>query len=427
MDSNRFKSVRRGAYLFSFFKLNVDVIDELDNPEKLEGLRLSTFFHEYIHFLQDITTTFGLINSCEVANQMRYCNEVILAAQEPFAVPISFPPGSVFDTNAQLRPLYLGYPSPELYKMEVVKVEKKDSDVYLPAPFEKYASKVQVTYRDSSGGEGSFSLGGLHLCENMCHIAQVVFHPEVSHDDAPYRVAELVAKNVYGVIGNEPLFVFSLCEACLMHMHPGELFYECLVRMKGEGFVPKTEWDVYAFVYKRFRDSEGDLLFHFERHVILAIDQLTGYFTTDEYRNEKTWIFHVLEEARKLRKERPFLLLSLLKEPKLYSLTLKEIMFKVGTPLMQNLDGNCWFMRPYALSHLPIQPDRFAALAEIYELWMGGKKSCHLKGFCRKNLVGSTVDDRCDDAPWSRCKRDEPVCSYAQFWGTWGLLGKEPT
>ncbi len=425
--SNAFNSVNRGSYNFSFFKMNVNVFDELTNPEKLEPLPLSTFFHEYIHFLQDITTTFGLVNSCIVVDKMKFGNHYILNSKDDtFNVPISFVADPKIELNNQLQELYMGFPSPDIYRLEISSIERFESMIYIPDPFNKYAQVIKVNYKV---GEKvyTFNLGGLHLSETMCHIAQNIFNPGIIHNDVPYRTAELVAIFIYDVIGNNSLFVFSLCEACLMHFHPGDAFYMMLQLMKEREFVPKNELDIYLFVYENINDADGsDLMFIYERQVVHAIYQLTGYFTTENYDNEKTWIFHVLEEGRKMRKETPFLLLSLLKEPTLYSISLKRIMLNVGTPLMQNLDGDCWFLKPYGLSHLNIQPDRLAALLEIHDSWILGKRECGLKRFCTKNLIGSTTDERCDKAPWSRCNPNEQLCSYAQFLKTWKLMGKEP-
>lgn len=50
-----------GSYMTGFFTIGLDIgLTEGDLFEQLRGEDLATFVHEYIHFLQDITTTSGL-------------------------------------------------------------------------------------------------------------------------------------------------------------------------------------------------------------------------------------------------------------------------------------------------------------------------------------------------------------------------------
>lgn len=425
--SNRLESLQRGSYDFSFFKMRVNVFASLAKLSELEPVPKSTFFHEYLHFLQDITTTFGLTLSCIEVDKMKYGNNYILGrSEQEFKVPISFADNPAVHLNNALQELYMGVPSPDLFRLVVEKVEKQQTKVWLPAPYNKNAPAVYVYFRDAHGNLRTFPFGGLHIAENMCHIAQTRFNPKIKHNDVPYRTAELVAQFIYPPIGQEQLFVFALCEACLMHIHPGDLFYEMLQEMKRVKFEPATELEIYDFVLDNVKIEGGKTLLDiYSEQVQFAMFQLAGYFTTENYENEIFWLFHVLQEAEKLRKENMALLLGLLNDDEIFGPTFKRMIFHLGTPLMQNLDDDAWFFSPYELKERPIQADRFAVLHEIYMLWVYGKKECSLKRFCSANMIGGTTDARCDEAPWSRVV-DTNLCGYAQFWKTWKLKDKKP-
>jgi len=426
---NRYQSYLRGYYSPSFFKMGISVIEPLDNPENLPELPKSTFFHEYIHFLQDISTTYGLINTCIVVTKMKFANHYILnSIGNKFKVPITFTADPITEINSKLQEVYLGYPSPSINHLIIADVRKEATSVFLPAPFNKFITTVKIYHADSLGGTASFSFGSLHIMETMCHIAQQVYSPGITHADVPYKTAQLVAQYIYDIISSVPLNVFALCEASMMHSYPADCFFEMLIQMKVEHFVPETELEIYDFVFRNIHEngSGRTLLQIFETQIDLTINELSSYFTTGNFSIEKQWITHLLNEAMKIRLENPAFILSLLKQTELYSDELKRIMLLLGTPLMQNLDGECWFQKPLALRHLEISPDRLAAILEIHDLWMSGKKGCELKRFCTRSLIGSTTDERCDNAPWTRCNNNEPLCSFAQFWKTWKLIGKEP-
>lgn len=53
------QKANRGEYIPAFFEMYLKIDGEID-LNKLSERDFSLFFHEYIHFLQDITTTYGL-------------------------------------------------------------------------------------------------------------------------------------------------------------------------------------------------------------------------------------------------------------------------------------------------------------------------------------------------------------------------------
>lgn len=60
-----------GTYLPSYFEITVNTSESLNNiyllPEKERG----AYYHEYLHFLQDTTTTFGLLKTWNAYDRLR--------------------------------------------------------------------------------------------------------------------------------------------------------------------------------------------------------------------------------------------------------------------------------------------------------------------------------------------------------------------
>lgn len=82
-------SQTRGTYAPSFFKLGVNTGKDLNHLDQLDIKSFSIFIHEYIHFLQDITTSFGLVNINIIVDKMKYFNNDILGKNvHEFRVPL---------------------------------------------------------------------------------------------------------------------------------------------------------------------------------------------------------------------------------------------------------------------------------------------------------------------------------------------------
>jgi hypothetical protein len=423
---NNFLALRRGYYCPSFFKLGVETIFDLDNLNILGEAPFSTFFHEYIHFLQDITTTYGLMNCCIVVDRIKHVNHSLLENKndKSFKVPFNYSTDSITTLNKDIQNVYLGQ-NPGVNRLDFIEIQFEESSVQLPDPYNKKLRKVVVYHYSSPGIVDNFDFGALCIIETMAHIAQKSISPSTDHDDVPYKSAIIVAKHIYSVIGDNMFYVFSLCDACLMLYHPADAFYTMLHLMKDRNFVPTSELDIYNFVYDNTKAETVSLQDLFSRTVGLAIGQLSDYFTTDIFENERKWVKYVLLKAQEIRLTRPDFIVQIIKKGKANTPEFAQLLDELGTPLMVNLDGKSWFNPPKELHGTEIHIDRFAAIREIFYLYELGIKKCDLQNFCKLSPEGDITDNHCDGSPWERSKQKQ-ICAYGAFWRTWGLSDYAP-
>ena len=415
-------NVHRGSYYPSFLRMEVNVLQTLDDLNQLEELPLSTFFHEYIHFLQDITTSYGLVNANITVDYLKYVNKKIIDDDQNFDLPISIESDKISTQNNEVKNIYLGLVQPQ-NNIQIVEVSELSSSVWLEPPHSAYVKKISVKYK-ASGTESSFDFGAVCIMEGMTHIAQNQYL-NCPHADIPYRAAELVAQHIYSIIGDKPLYVFALCDACLMASQPGLVFFRALIQMEKEKFNPKDEKAVFDFVVKGFKARGKNLMEHFKDVYQDAKSQYGDYFTTKVYENEKIWLEFLLTEAFQLRMDNPYFLIEIVTESRYPSKKFFDVFNTLGTPLMVNLVGNASFHQPIGLKDLHIQPDRLAYIMELYKLFVTGEKKCGLINFCDSNPIYKITDDRCKQSPWSRVN-DEMLCGYAAIWKTWELIEYAP-
>ena len=419
-------SFTRGYYTPSFYRLVVNAIYDLADLDELENERLpfSTFFHEYLHFLQDISTSFGLMNGMIILNEVKYFNAYAINQKGSFDIPIPLNNNPDVEISRQMRIVYMGSViGDNLDKVQFVR--KVESNVVLPAPFNKKLEKVVVGFRKTDGSIKEVDFGGLALVESMAHIAQTHFYPEVNHDSIPYKLAQLVANHIYPEFAKNNLYVFALCDACLLTFHPGLTFYEFLHGIKNDSKIPHSEEEVYEMFFSTVSGNGKSILNLFCESSDQAQIEFTHYFTTDLYNNEKDWIVSILERAKQFRLKNPSFLLELLKQEKANSYYFKQIIRELGSPLIQNINTNTHIFIPQGFDHIPIRVDIFSAIGEIFKVFDSGKCECALINYCRNSENGNITDERCKSEPWTR-SRDVQLCGFGILWKMWGLGETRP-
>ncbi|UCS92280.1 hypothetical protein KZP23_16445 [Echinicola marina] len=416
----------RGYYNPSFLKLTVNADCDLSNLNLLNKAHFSTFYHEYIHFLQDLTTTFGVTNAAIIANRLRFYNEQFRNSPDQFVkvkIPLIDQNGANSKLNAELQNLYQGTGNLRsgVQDLHILSVAICDSNIFLPDPFSKYAKGVRVCI-DLNGSTETLQFGGICILENIAHILQEKFFGETHHPSWPYRAAEYVALHIHPQFASSLENVLALCEASLMSMHSGETFVSMLEIMKAQKYLPENASDVYDFVLRNVSADSKSLIEIFQFQAKKAKELLGGYFTTDVYLAEKKWLDEILSQGESIRLKNLGLFLEMFRQHTMPSAKFIEVFGKLGTPFMMNINGDAWFHPPQAITQENIQPDRLAAIMEIFNLFENGTNKCDLKHFC---MINVNVDERCNCSPWKRWN-DSEVCAYGALWKTWGLFEKEP-
>ena len=72
-----------GLYMPTFLKMHIETKGSLENLGNINERDSSIFAHEYIHFLQDISTYYGLANLCIVVDYVKYCCHQVIQNQAP--------------------------------------------------------------------------------------------------------------------------------------------------------------------------------------------------------------------------------------------------------------------------------------------------------------------------------------------------------
>lgn len=81
------QNANRGEYIPAFFEMYLKIDGDIDLNTMSEK-DFSLFFHEYIHFLQDITTTYGLTTCYAYGEYIQsVVNDIYEKGRQEFEVP----------------------------------------------------------------------------------------------------------------------------------------------------------------------------------------------------------------------------------------------------------------------------------------------------------------------------------------------------
>ena len=421
-----------GFYEPGFLHLRINTendVHDLNNLLKENPELFSTFLHEYIHFLQDISSTYGLFSAGFYVDFIKDINwEIRHDGKAEFYVPVR--PTNVNNVlaNLTLREIYRGrsegssFIKYDGYTEDILTVKDKAGN-------EVYPVKYTVHYYDLLSKEKKkIHFGYACLKEYVAHAVQSKFNPKTDHPDIPYQIAALIVEKEYPDFGDDSMLIAALCDASIMSLHPAQMFFKTIARMKESGFVPSKTKDVYEFAFDNLRfQGQGrteDVISLFKGVHSYTDGQFTDALKSEIFAANQVWISHVLAEAVKLRLERIDFITSLVNDTFQLSATFFEIIKKLGTPFFTNKNDVGGFIPPDTLNNVQIQPYQLLVFKQILQTF-AGEKRCGLYDFCKKRPDKDITNNYCLTSPWLKSKETE-LCPFGQIWKTWGLINEIP-
>lgn len=190
----------------------------------------AAFLHEYIHYLQDITTISGYSNICVVCDRMRY---VVSSKDKKIAIPIKYENIEKYfiKQNALNQTNHIGDG----------RLKINNGDIPFPTQYDLYLKNVDVWIGRQKPIEGALSLvvdfeyngnnilyniGEYAISESMAYLIENHIYPNAlpSPPDFPYKVVEKIINDKFPFLNQQEMLV-ALCDVSLMFQFPGRAFY----------------------------------------------------------------------------------------------------------------------------------------------------------------------------------------------------------
>lgn len=438
-----------GYYQPSFFRMHIDIDKKIERIEDLNVNDFSTLMHEYVHFIQDITTIYGLGNIYNSVQYIKYATNIIYQSGETFNVPIKpdneNQNGSLINFANYLQGKTEG--DYKKYNGQLFKIEKKN------IPLNKHLNiKSLPTYNLKINDKGAitYRFGAICIMESMAYLLEECLSGvDARLPDYPYNSAKQVSAYYYKKFSSNKLRLLALCDISLNSSNPANTFIELLNRWKKMKYLPNNARDLYDYIYNEYpfllsRESPLGITKQkvryenqFNEYVKLARESLHDYFVnekTDE-NNEFTravllinqWIDEIMNSASKWRKHHPHFIIDIAEGGTKDRKAISELFNEFGLPFCTNANyEGCYYHPKVNSSELPLH--LFMVAGQISKIFAGHPNKCCLFDFCFKckNLNLSDIEPNLKClSPWMR-HDDKKLCPFALVWNHWNLKGQRP-
>ncbi|WP_299126260.1 hypothetical protein [uncultured Winogradskyella sp.] len=226
MNENEYEL--RGFYKPHFFSIVLNGSFDIEF-DKLSREDLGTFVHEYTHYLQNITTIFGLKNSLlffrylfEVKKYINDSKELTVPFKEiPFSVGLSKGKaifGRYYGTKKSFSPEY------DRIKFYTKEITDNDS-TYKMVHFDLVKEEKIIE---------TIELGNLCVKEGMARLCQLIYDDQVEHPTFPYKSVELLCEILNPELLKDKRKLIALCILALNSQNCAMTLYELLIEVRTE-------------------------------------------------------------------------------------------------------------------------------------------------------------------------------------------------
>lgn len=393
-----------GVYFPSFFLVKINKEKNIDR----------ILFHELVHFLQDISTTFGLINISNTVDRIKDLNKI--AIDKKLIDSNTHKNYSKFhQDNIDLFSYYQG-DSVNKYKtfnnsIKIIKIVEEESMI------DYDVKEIHLFFGNNCiDSKEYFNFGALAILESMANILENwLFDKEIDFRTYPYDAVSMIVEYIYPL--KNVLAVSELCEASLMYYHPGEILINSLKLMKEKQFKHLVMGDTYNFILNNFTVDDKHILNHFSSLVEITSKQLDDLIAFQPYHKEKLGRYYVQNANKIFRINKNAFITSLFYDKNIN--TFIKVFETIGLPLIINNNETFSSITTEKLT----SPVFFPAIATVFKiLSYQSDKSCELIEHCCQSQNEFFKESICKNNPLNLLKhQNSNLCPFLYIWKVWKL------
>ncbi len=214
---------KSSKYRTNHFHMFVD--DDVCIPEvqNMSDSAFGTLMHEYSHYIQHITTLFG-IRICDIFHKMSIIYREYILEHDVIQLPLC-----LWENDEHLSQFLVHFNNVSGCKscnFHIDAVDINESDIEL-ARANKSAVKIGCyDFENNKVYESGFNFGYVCVMESMAHEIQKILTPDIFHPEIPYCAAELILREYYPEISKDSRLIASICYCALHWDNPGVGFFE---------------------------------------------------------------------------------------------------------------------------------------------------------------------------------------------------------
>lgn len=396
-------------YKPAFLGMQVNVnAKELDfsNWNSISEHDLTVFFHEYIHFLQDISTVWGVNNIYVYGEYITGSVERILNLPTgEFRIPFHIVDEN---ENIKLNQDTINVTLGDTGSIQCFEIKEIVENEYELLCNEETISIPEIQLAiDGENGEDIIVFGARAIQENMAYLMEKLCSPNSFEPspEFPYSAAEKVCDFIIPGFSEKQLIVLALCDMSLQYTNPGKCFVSTMYEIKDGVINIECAEDVYDYFYSK-EETPLDVFKEIGGLKDSAIGHLMGYMDPCNPKLSEfyLWISKIFNFSQQWRRSNKYLLLELaqagmLSKNKIFKCILND----VGTPLIKTADSRYLkYQKEYGVEYMNV-------VSQLNDLFGKASIACDIIDYC------NPVDckDICVQRPWENKPRD---CPFKEIW-----------
>lgn len=217
--------------------LHIYVDDDIDlgNLANMSLSSYATLVHEYIHYIQHVTSLYG-IRMSDMYNRVFSRYRDYIRNNEVIDIPLR-----LWEAEEDIHQFIIHFNNIEGNKttdFNISDIEIDEREISI-AENEKTAVWIGCyDFENDKAEEHVFRFGHRCIVEGMAHAIQSIINSEISHNIIPYHAVELIIGKTIPEIVQDKKKVASICLCALLWDNPGFGFFQVLELIKSH-----PNWD----------------------------------------------------------------------------------------------------------------------------------------------------------------------------------------
>lgn len=454
------KESNKNTYYPSFLCMEVDTPDYLDALLRMpyDERTEAAFLHEYIHYLQDVTTIVGYARIETIVDQIKWAVGDVAKHRSKIKLPLD--PNKTWAFNMKPNASNLKLCKGD-FKVRDENGKDITPDIATPLSFElvetqvnfangvhvKGEAQAEFVFSERNGKEHKYIVGELAISESMAFLIENRIYPNVlaKGGDCPYQVVRKIVK--YKLEKElDDLVLIAICDVCLLYSLPGNVLYYLLEELQNvkTSITPALVYIIGlgSTIGDKF-NRQGSWLDELEKTNRLAKMQMSDYYVHPYWNQMKTIVCKTFDDALIYRKDRLTLFLDIASGGRIYeNKAFATTLGLLGCLAVKTSSDLVYNFLPRSCADMEVESDWFVCLHQFYNLLFTTDsikecpdgslevvKECELKKWCHDSFSKkgepdlTTTGYNCKYSPWMNISPDEMAqCSFGRLWGAFDLM-----
>lgn len=404
-----------GTYTPSIFLIKLNTRDSIGYT--LDSKNQKIFLHEYVHYLQDISTVYGHMNICNFFNTLKYgANQIYQKSDKNIHLPLSLS-GNEFIEAASEAFRYIFGNTEELNNIKGTAVIKNNT---------KKINNVDLAYYYFEKDTNQHIIGAKDIMESMANAIQSKMYGETNPPFFPYKTVGYLIEIIAPQLGTDPIMISALCELSLNSSNPAVLLIDTLRKINENNLQIENIDDLKNIFYNdiNYFDHNGkrisSILDLYDYSFNEAIKILLDTFNLPDMSELSDWISISYNNTKKLRKDDLLYITKGLLDDNPIDYYLNKILNLSGCPTIIN---NKFIPETIDHPHNTNKVVYLNLIGEFMNILFHGKKNCVFYSGCleeSKDNNSFITTDNCYESPWNKAK-EKKLCPLAKLFHMWNI------